>query len=614
MNSKSKAFIFKHLALLLVLCSLVSVAPLFGATAFNMFSGAQTTKGPAWMTVTLQGNAFLASDASAANASGNLETWKFESANLFWTQGGVTTATNVLDGLLLVQTFEIGSSAQAVNFVYNFPEEVLKLDTVDLSLQVKFRTSGNEIIGPVVSNSPSVDLKSLREVNWKSVSGSQDTLVTFSPGSYLTYDFNGAGLYAGLGYALNMGNIQVTIDGGSANIIDLYPSDVPASSNPTTVPETRYVKTRLYNTQEVNGDHQLKITLMEETNPRSQNTGLSLTSFTVETYFNTSKRLNDRDVVVVGNPDVTLYSYPAPFDANVLTAQLGLSSNLLSLATAIDQQLTGSNVFVSDNTTTASNTSANTTANLATNTTAATNATNNTTVTGGVEGATANAKATLAKASQVSRSKSVGVPSGHYLLVEVKDDIQTKSWLYSESTGELLKFSRGDRVHQLKLHVVSPIGMVRSAAPVYHVPLSNPSLWATGQSTFSITVQGSSYELSRTDSSETWEVGLITLQQDGLSLPKGTELLVVQRHGQMGPIDFSISGSNSSYSSLGGQSGTGTSFNLSKANVLAVKPTTPSNAVSSVNSGGGTSLGASEGGGLSAGALSGGGGGGCLLD
>jgi hypothetical protein len=235
-------------------------------------------------------------------------------------------------------------------------------------------------------------------------------------------------------------------------------------------------------------------------------------------------------------------------------------------------------------------------------------------VTGGVEGATANANATLAKASPFSRSKSVGVPSGHYLLVEVKDDIQTKSWLYSESTGELLKFNRGDRVHQLKLHVVSPIGMVRSAAPVYHVPLSNPSLWATGQSTFPITVQGSRYELSRTDFSETWEVGLITLQQDGLSLPKGTEVLVVQRHGQMGPIDFSISGSNSSYSSLDGQSGTGTSLNLSKSNVLALKPNSASSVVSAGGGTGSPLVSMSEGGGLSSSGLSSGGGGGCLLD
>jgi hypothetical protein len=115
--------------------------PLWAATprAWNLFSGAfGGGKGPVWMTMTIQGG-----------QAG--ETWWFETANLSWTKLGQTSSANVLDDLMRIQRFEVGTTPKVVNFVYHMPEAVLEYSTIDLSLAVTLRTSDNVLIGPLTS-------------------------------------------------------------------------------------------------------------------------------------------------------------------------------------------------------------------------------------------------------------------------------------------------------------------------------------------------------------------------------------------------------------------------------------------------------------------------------
>ena len=504
----------------------------------------------------------------------------------------------MLTGLLKVQTFEVGTTAQIVNFIYELPEAILELDQVDLSLSIKMRTGSNLIVGPIISPNETVDIKTVRERFWTRVAGGtggQEAVVSYSPSSYLTYDFYGSGLYGLMGEALNMGNVEVQIDGVVTKpSIDMFPQDLPEGSNPQVIVDTRYIKTQFLDTQEANAQHRLKLTLLPEKNPRALSTGLSLSGFTVEQYSsNTSKRIILRDILTTGHTDMILHSYPTPFDANLLAGQLGLSANLLELATQLDAELSGSNVFFTSTNTTGNTLSGNTTTDTTGNTITAGN-----TATVGTTGNTTAAKPSF---------KGVGLSASDALLVEVFDGQSTKAQLYSSTSGEKLNFTKGDQVHRMTLSVISPLGQARKSGELFYVPLAKPSIWTAGSDTFSLNIGSQPFTLKRTDTSSPWEVAVITLNQDDLSLPRGTKVLVVQKVGAFGVLDFSVSGPTGNYRSIQGESTQGSTVQLSKTNLVSLPDTLTGVATTldTANSIANSSASLSE--------SSGGGGGGCLL-
>ena len=189
--------------------------------AWNMFSGSYAGgRGPAWMTLTIQGEQ-------------ENEEWWFESANFSWDQKNIGSSANVFDDLLKVQRFKVGTTPKIVQFVYRLPKAVLELDTISTTLSVTFRTSGNALVGPISVSESGVDIVKRREFYWDRFAGSQPIVAAYQPGNYLTFDYYGAGLFATLGIASNMGKVQIDLDGVKGKSLDLYPTDLPATANIT---------------------------------------------------------------------------------------------------------------------------------------------------------------------------------------------------------------------------------------------------------------------------------------------------------------------------------------------------------------------------------------------
>jgi hypothetical protein len=537
------------------------------------------------MTMTVQG------DGPTVDASGNTipDTWTFEEATLTWSASGAfssaNTSQNVLTGLLKVQTFDVPTTATLVNFIYEIPEAILELDTAEMSLVIKMKTSSNVIVGPLKSLHQVVDIKTPREQYWKRNTSGQGSVDSSSPSSYLTYDFFGAGLYGNLGEDINMGNVEIQIDGVVTQAsIDMYPQDIPEGSNPQNPTGVRYVKKRFYATQDSNGQHRLKLTLLDEKNPRSINTSVSLTNFTIEEYLTNSRQIIERDVLTSGHSDMILHSYPTPFDANLLAGQLSLSANLLELATQLDAELSGSNVFFTSSNTTGNTTSANT-----------------------VGVVTAGNTAAVAGNVAKPRSKSLGLTASDALLVEMFDGDDSTSVLYSGTSGKKLNFTKGDKIHRLNLTVVSALGRSRKSGDLFYVPMVQPKTWLAGNDSLTLTSNGQTYTLSRSDTSATWEAAIITIAQDDLSIARRSKALIVQKVGEFGVLDFSVSGPDGNYQSIQGVTSQGSTVQLSKTNIVTL-PETLSTVATTLDTASSISNNAS-----SVSGSSGGGGGGCLL-
>ena len=188
--------------------------------------------------------------------------------------------------------------------------------------------------------------------------------------------------------------------------------------------------------------------------------------------------------------------------------------------------------------------------------------------------------------------------SDTFVVLSLDNGKNQTSMVLDSLEGQRVELTELDRVHSLQIHVVNPLGLTESAQGFYIVTLSQPTSWPAGQSQLSLTYLGQTLQLLRTDTSATWEVGVI--DSNGILAETGKKILVVQKSGTYQPLDFQVS-YGAGVKPLNGtaSSSSATSLTLQKSNFVELNAASSSS--SSVSSVGAT------------GSSSGGGGGGCLL-
>ena len=562
--------------------------------AYNLFSGSFAGgKGPAWMTVTLQGD----------NTSGNTQEWTFERAELSWSASRQNYSANVLDDLLRIQRFKVGNIPQVVQFVYQIPKAVLELDRVDTTLSVTFKTSANVIVGPVSNSETNVDIRTRREQNWErfseiprpesnvTTSDYQQTVVAYLPGNYLTFDYYGAGLFAHLGMAANMGNIQVMLDGNIVTpALDLYPKNIPSTAFNFDPPRTDYIKTRLIDTGKKNANHRLTLSILPTSNPKSSGHILALTAFNIERYYNEGSIINEYYVQTTSG-NLILYSKPSTLDGQALLGQLSFGSNLSSLLASLSGNNSGN--------TTAGNTSGNT---IGGNTTGNIVSkplvfpSHDVNVNANIDNSEIFENESLQRKSEAARQSQL-LPTGSTVIVDLDNGQNKSSYLYDSLAGQSLELSDLDKIHHVQIQVATSLGQTSSVNGLYIVALSQPKPWPAGQSSLNFNDQGQSLLLTRNDSSSAWEVGVI--EAAGILSPSGKKVLVVQSPGLYKNLDFQVSSTYELKALTGeGNATDSSSLSLKKSNFVELNaPTVPISANSNTATA----------------APSGGGGGGCLL-
>jgi hypothetical protein len=597
-------------------------------TAWNLFSGAHGTKGPAYMTLTVQADnddeiwivdsAYLTLDnysfntssdnlsASSNLSSGNLTSGTNTSSDNLTsgsnlTSGNVTSGSNltsdnvttnsnltttvavdpyahsanVLDDVLRSQILTVGKTAKVVNFVYQIPQEVLDFDTATMTFTVTFKTSSNVLVGPLSVTDYNVNIITRRETYWDRIPGQQETVVAYAPGNYLTFDYTGAGVLGYLGKATNMGMIEVALDD---NVIiaalDLFPTDIPETAVIGSAPRTDYVKTRLVATDSVNAKHRLKITILPTPNKRSSGNALALTAFAYERFVGDTKHINELEVQTT-DTSIKLHSAPSIFDGNLLLSQFNLAANVTILNQILNRDASG-------NSTTG----------------------NTLTTTGNTQTTAGNTAINLPKITPIHKPRSTaqtsGWPTNQYLHIHTDNGQNQASVLLNNPAGQSLDFTELDKIHHLKLKTVSDLGQIRSAEGFYYAPLSQPTPWPSGQNQLKISWNNQVITLTRSIVSAAWEVGLVT--SNGILGATGEKVLVVQKPGTYERLDFQVD-SPFSVIALTDSPVQGTQLSLQKANFvqLSTSTTSTSSTVGSTSSVGSTSAG-------------GGGGGGCLLE
>ena len=470
--------------------------PLFAVPQVSqLYSKAHLSDEPTWLGVKLQ-------------ADNDNEIWTVSYAWLNYETGSTSGNANILDDVMRIQSIEVGTTPNFYDLVYQIPDEVLKLDTVNLTVSLAFSTNTG-LTSPTISTTDlSVDLKSIREEYWTRIPGAQETVVTYSPGSYLTFDYNGAGVSAEIGIATNMGMVEASVDGTiSEASLDLFPSDLPAGANVSSPPNTTYEDFSFSTGGASNEDHQLKISLLDTRNDAATGIGMAVTSFTVSRFTGDTQRLHELDVMT-DNSNVILYSYPGPFDGNILLQRLGFSSNWQEGLPEIDES--------SDNLTTSSD-------NLATDDTLIE-----------ISGNTTSAKSSL------KPKRAAGTASTY--LIEV-DNGSDKNTLVSDDLNELtLPIYQADQVHRITFHAIGPGGKARAVGNFYQTGLSNPITWSAGSSQIDLPdLEGVS--LSRNETGSNWEVAVINSDIPGL-FSQSQQVVVVQKPNSQESLSFSINGIN----------------------------------------------------------------------
>lgn len=589
------------------LCSFVFLCQLVWSLeaahqAVNLKSSVGAPRGPAWMSVSLRADANLllglpsGTVTSSDNGTGNIlvDQWSIASGELLWKTGSLWNSANVMNELLAAQRFEVTPELSEHHFVYTFPQNILEMSKAELKFSVAFMTSSNLLVGPLEADMGIVDIEALREKHWTRTApgpGGTWTISTYSPGSYLTYDFFGSGLKAWLGEALNMGQIKVELDGEVLMpALDLFPDDISVDANPQSTPNTRFTQRRLMEPELEDAQHRLKLTLLEERHPQALDSGFALTGFTVERFVNNSGAIYESDITVDGQAKILLHSQPTPFDANLLVGQLNMGANLLAL------------IQTSSNT--SSNTSSgNTSGNIAVEVLPATDTGNNVTV------------------AKASRAKGVSLNGDHlHLKVSTGDKAQTV--LLDDWQGVDLPVLRWDELHRIDMQTVTVLGQAGSVKTHYHFPISKPWLWKVGETLMSFDIGDEHFTLTRERSDELWLVTATTTKDAILGIEGGQPLIVVQKANALGPVDFEVSGPLAEYLDASGNTQRLASTRWSGTNFISYKPLPNEAAISaspeplapSTASPAGTdgSSNASEGI-ASPAASSGGGGGGCLL-
>lgn len=490
--------------------------------ATELYSKAHLTGEPTWLGVKLQ-----------ADTDG--EIWTVSNARLLYETGSVSGNADILDDVMRIQSLEVGTVPNFYDLVYQIPDEVLKLDQVDLTVELTFSTNTGLTTSPVTNTDFDVDLKTLREKFWTRIPGAQETVVTYSPGSYITLDYYGAGISAEMGVATNMGMVEATVDDAVAQAsIDLFPTDLPATANVTSPPDTRYEDFSISEGGSINEDHALRLTLLSTKNSASSYTGMAVTSFTITRFTGNTLRLHELDVMT-DNDNVKLFSFPAPFDGNVLLQRLGFSANWQESLPEVEE---GGNTIASLIESSSSD----------------------------------NVKigSTKPEASKSNKPRGNAGTASTYL-IEI-DDGETVSTKVSDDLDQLtLPIYKADRIHSVKVHAIGPGGRMRSSGSFYQVGLSNPITWASGE--FSLTHPDLEGMVLRRDNSHyEWQVGFVESQIPQQSQQNQT-ILVVQRPNSQDPLDFSIEGAQSVTPLDGGSRAKTTSggYDIEEGNHVLVK-------------------------------------------
>ena len=275
--------------------------PFFVGAATGLKSG----KGPVWMTIDIgDADKDILKLVLAKVACKKIE--------------GLSAYSDILSADMAKLRFQAGELAQPFHFLWQMPAEFLEQDLITLSFQLQ--VSDGSKTSPVFEFvERDIDLKSLREKSWIRLKqgGNENMVVTFNPGNYLKYKFNGAGLSAAWGYAPNMGKVQVKESGNvvAGSPFDLYPPGVRADQFPTQASFTQYVKTRVWKQEQRNRDMAFEFKLLNTKNAKSLFTGFALQGLHFEVYERNGVTVTERDVPVM-NPDIRLYSTPDPFDAS----------------------------------------------------------------------------------------------------------------------------------------------------------------------------------------------------------------------------------------------------------------------------------------------------------
>lgn len=187
-----------------------------------------------------------------------------------------------LDATLSALAIQTSTSVNSYRFVWTVPEGLLALDLADIDFKVS--VSDNTGISNVIEHTlKRVNIVTAREIGWTRQSVVPATAFTFTPGNYAIFKYYGAGATARMGEAINMGKVDVILDGiaVAGSPFNNYPSDVPAGATPTVVSDTRFPKRRLF-TLSTNTDHVLKIRLAVEKSPRATANGLALTTLSYD--------------------------------------------------------------------------------------------------------------------------------------------------------------------------------------------------------------------------------------------------------------------------------------------------------------------------------------------
>ncbi len=243
--------------------------------------------------------------------------------------------TSILDTALAAVTFASGNtSIITTRLPWKVPEALLELDQADITFRVRLKDKTAES-GNAETKLERLDIKTLREVGWKRIPGLFPLATTFNPGDYATLSYTGGGLVGYLGQALNMGKVEVTMNGAAlpGSPIDNYPDDIPPDAFPQVPTDTRFPPRRLL-TASANAPRKVMLKLLSGANPRAVGTGLSISTFSYELHLSSGASiLSQIREVLPDDPRLKLFTAPPPLDPKVFATQLKLD-NRAALARA----------------------------------------------------------------------------------------------------------------------------------------------------------------------------------------------------------------------------------------------------------------------------------------
>lgn len=302
-----------RILLLCILC--IGMADAAAPVLYSLRSGISDARGPVWLT-------FKTSDLDA-------DVLTISMLNVSYLSGNEVKKIDVNDATLQALEFQALNSAKDFSFLWNIPQVLIDQDEIDLNFELQVKDATDQLSNVITLTEHAVPFKELREKHWKRTPGFQESVATFSPGSYIKFAFEGAGLIAQFGEAINMGKVEISRDGTVLPLspIDFYPANIPANATPNIVVDTRFIKKRLFDTEKANKTIEVQFTLLAEKNVKAVDTGMVLTSLSIDQYLDNKVTVISRDVFPTSN-NIKLYSVPSPFDISLFLPQLDFISGL----------------------------------------------------------------------------------------------------------------------------------------------------------------------------------------------------------------------------------------------------------------------------------------------